>query len=187
MMFLTKASVDQIISNHAVLRSEPISSRQPVQTIDPKLELAGSFQLKQSQKKRRHAQSGFRISQRNSFFIRRDSWLSRIGISGSIGFYATEKFLYQSIWLSFGFRLPFELLSKIVSVELITCHLDSYWSDIHISSGRVRVRNMVPRDTKFLQACLRADLHLVRWHLENGTGNINDIDCNGASPLHVSL
>ena len=169
-----------------MFRSEPLALTQPAPTNDPSLELAGSFRVPGSRKRQQHTRGNFRISQHNCFFIRKGSWLNKIGVSGSFGFYAVGKFLYQSIWLSFGFRLPCDMFSKLLSIELITSHPDSYWSDIHISSGRIRVRNMVTRHSKFLEACLRADLHLVRRCLETGEGGINDVDGDGATPLHVS-
>lgn len=108
-------------------------------------------------------------------------------MSGSVGFDATGKFLNHSIWLSFGFRLPFGLLFKIISFELITHHLGSQLSDIQISSGRIRSRDMVPTGSPFLVACRKLDLRQVRWHLENGKANVNDVDPEGISALHVSL
>ena len=111
--------------------------------------------------------------------------MNKIGFSGSLGFYAVGHFLHQSIWLSFGIRLPFGLLSKILTVEMLSSHPKLYYSDIHISSGRIRVRNMVKPHNIFLKSCFEANLQLVRSCLNNGKGNINDVDCYGASPLHV--
>ena len=152
-----------------------------------RLELSDFIQVQRSRKRQRQIRNSLLLTWRGRLLIEKTSWLSRIGASGSAGFYTIGKFLHQSIWLSLGIRLPFDLLSKIVSFELITCHPNLYWSDIHILSGRIRVRNLVHRHTEFLQACLRADLPRVRWHLEYGLGNINDVDLDGASALHVRL
>lgn len=186
--FLNLISLNQLGSNHTVLSRDEVDMTQLAQTPVSTSEPTEQFEFPRARRKRqRSSREKSSISAHGPLLISKNSWLSKLGVSGSVGFYATGKFLNQSIWLSFGFRLPFDLLSKIVSFELITCHLGSQLSDIQISSGRIRLRNMVSSGSPFFRACEKLDLHQVRWHLMNGTANVNDVDPEGKTPLHVSF
>jgi hypothetical protein len=119
------------------------------------------------------------------FVIAQGSWLQRLGFFGSIGFRAAGK--TRTVSTQVGFRFPSWLAHKAVTAEMISHHLVSCWTDISFSSGRIRLRNVVPTDSPLMSACYYGNLNAVRRCLEMGKGSVNDIDNEGTTLLMVSV
>lgn len=117
--------------------------------------------------------------------IAQDSWLQWLGFFGSVGFRAAVKRRTTSTQL--GFRFPSWVIRKALTVELITHRLVSCWTDISLSAGRIRLRNLVSTDSQLMLACYHGNLAAVKRYLETGKGSVNDMDTEGTTLLMVGL
>jgi len=115
-----------------------------------------------------------------------DSVLRRAGFYGHFIFTSSENDTKRKRILCVGFCLPSWMTSKSVSLEI---ELTSFSiSQELMLSECIRIQNRVSIDSPLMTACRNGDVELIRQHLVDGNGHVNDRTlCSGKTPLLVSL
>ena len=103
-----------------------------------------------------------------------------IGLLGSVASYIHGKNTISLI--SVCLMLTY-VLQKAVFVRLKTRCL--CWTQVLLLGGCLRIVNIVPFDSKIVNACWRGDLAMVRQLLESGHATPDDVTPDGNSVLYV--
>lgn len=125
-------------------------------------------------------------SRRRFALLSVDSVLRKAGFYGHFIFKSSKNDTKRQRILCVGFCLPSWMTSKSLSLEVELTSLSI--SQELILSKRIRIQNRVSIDSSFMTACRNGDAQLIRQHLADGKGHVNDRTlCSGKTPLLASL
>lgn len=109
-------------------------------------------------------------------------WLRTLGLYVSVRSTTINADVMSSTWMLYRFPL----VGKGIELYLHTKRSESLWTDWTFLGGFVRLKNIVPESSKFMEACYHGNLEQVRSHLTTRTGSVNDMTETGNTALAVS-
>jgi hypothetical protein len=122
----------------------------------------------------------------NGWILSADSWLRMFGFHCTINS-STSVDNEQATRIWVGYKPPFLITRKIVSIYLHFVRFGCSLFDVSILPSFIRVQNQVHIDSPFMRACITGDSELIRQYVEEDREILHSRSiCSGRTPLLVS-